>query len=90
MLARGRDVVARGNSSTTSMSEARPARAKDALEEIVAEQRVVRNPAVERRLEGVDVVDALAGIGALAEQVLIDVGDGGGVRIDAAGPEKTR
>ena len=57
---------------------------EDALEQIVAEQRRVRHPAGERRLEGVDVVDALAGIGAFAEQILIDVGNGRGVGIDAA------
>ena len=57
---------------------------KDALEQIVAEQRGVRHAAGERGLEGVDVVDALAGIGAFAEQILVHVGDGGGVRVDAA------
>ncbi len=66
------------------MSEARPARAKIAFEEVVAEQRVLRHAAGERRLEGVDVVDALAGVGALAEQILVDVGDRRRVGIDAA------
>ena len=43
------------------------------------------NPARGRRarLERIDVVDALAGVGAFAEQVLIDVGNGGGIGIDA-------
>ena len=57
---------------------------EDALEQIVAEQRRVRHTAGERGLEGVDVVDALAGVGAFAEQVLIDVGDRRGIGIDAA------
>ena len=57
---------------------------EDAFEQIVAEQRRVRHPAGERGLERVDVVDALARIGAFAEQILIDVGDGRGVGIDAA------
>ena len=39
----------------------------------------------ERGFEGVDVVDALAGERALAQQVLVDVGYRGGVRIDAGG-----
>ena len=38
---------------------------------------------VERPLERVDVVDALADERAFAEQVLVDVGDGARVGIDA-------
>src|ERR1019366_1528590 len=34
-------------------------------------------------LERVDVIDAFAGIGPFAEQVLVDVRDGGGIRVDA-------
>ena len=56
-----------------------------AFEQIVAEQRGVRNPVGEHGLEGIDRVDALAGIGTFAEQILIDVGNGGGIRIDAVG-----
>ena len=41
---------------------------------------------VERCLERIDVVDALADVAALVEQVLIDVGDGGRVGIDADVP----
>jgi hypothetical protein len=33
---------------------------KDALEQVVAEQRALRDPPGQRGLEGVDVVDALA------------------------------
>ena len=55
------------------------------LEQIVAEQGRVRNPVGENGLEGIDRVDALAGIGTLAEEVLIDVGDGGGIGIDSVG-----
>jgi hypothetical protein len=39
--------------------------------------------AAERLLEGIDIVDALADERAFAEQILIDVGDGAGVRVDA-------
>ena len=56
---------------------------EDALEQVVAEQRVLGHPVGQRRLEGVDVVDPLAGEAALAEQVLVDVGDRGRVRVDA-------
>ena len=56
---------------------------EDALEQIVAEQGVLRNAALQRRLERINIVDALAGVGAFAEQVLIDVGHGGGVGVDA-------
>ena len=55
----------------------------DALEQIVREQRVLRHAAVERRHEGVDVVEALAGEDAFAEQILIHVRHRGRVRIDA-------
>ena len=61
--------------------ESRPR--KDALEEVMAEQRVLGDPTGQRGGEGVHVIDALAGVGALAEQILVDVRDGGRVRIDA-------
>ena len=53
------------------------------LEEIVGEEHVVRDPPVERRHEGVHVVEPLAGEAPLAEEVLVDVGHGGGVGVDA-------
>ena len=49
----------------------------------MTEQRAVGHAALERRFEGIHVVDALAGVGALAAEILIHVGDGGGVGIDA-------
>ena len=55
-----------------------------ALEKIVAEKGGVWRAVRERSLESVDVVDAFSGIGSFAEQILIDVGDCRGVRIDAA------
>ena len=62
----------------------REARAReDAFEEVVAEQRVVAHPSCHRRLERVDVVDALAGERAFAEQVLVHVGRGRCVGVDA-------
>ena len=54
-----------------------------AFEQVVRQQRVLRNRIFERRGERVDVVQALPGEDALAEQVLVGVGDGGRVRVDA-------
>ena len=56
---------------------------EDALEEVVTQQRVLRHPPRQGRFECVDVVDSLAGIGPFPEEVLIDVGDGRRVRVDA-------
>ena len=85
MLALGGDVVA-GRELLDDLDVGREARAgEDAFEEIVAEQGVLRHAPGERRLEGIDVVDALAGVGALAEQVLVDVGDRRRIGVDAAG-----
>ncbi len=56
---------------------------KDALEQIVAEQGRVGHPVGKRCLEGIDLVDALAGIGAFAEQILVDIGRGRGIGVDA-------
>src|SRR5205814_1357845 len=44
------------------------------FEQIVAEQRVLGYTAGQRGVEGVDVIDALAGIRTLTEQILVDVG----------------
>ena len=64
------------------------------LEQIVRQQRVLRHASVERRRERVDVVEALAGEDAFAEEILVDVGDRGRVRIDAGvagvGPREQR
>ena len=49
----------------------------------MAEDAVLREAPGERALERVDVVDALADERAFAEQVLVDVGDGARVGIDA-------
>jgi hypothetical protein len=57
---------------------------EDALEQIVAEKRRVRRPAGQRRFEGVDVVDALARVRALAEQILVDVRNRRRIGIDSA------
>ena len=55
---------------------------EEALEEVVREERVLRHAARESALERVDVVDALARVDRLVEEVLIDVGDGERIRVD--------
>ncbi len=57
---------------------------EDAFEQVVAEQRRVRGSSAQGRFKGVDLVDALAGEGSLAEQILVDVGDRRRIRVDAA------
>ena len=57
-----------------------------AFEEVVRQERVLGNTAVERRLERVDVVEALPREDSLAEQVLVRVRDRGRVRVDARVP----
>ena len=84
MLPHRRDVAARrmGFDQFNIRHEGRPREAS--LEEIVAQHRVLERSAGERRDEGVDVVDALAGIGALPEEILIDVRYGGRIHVDPA------
>ena len=64
--------------------ETRPG--EDALEQVVAQEGVLGDPVGHRRRERVEVVDALPGEAPLAEQVLVDVGDGGRVRVDPGRP----
>ena len=54
------------------------------LEKVVTEKRALRHAAVKRSFKRIQIVDALAGIGAFAEEILVHVGHGRGVRIDAA------
>src|ERR1700677_1811040 len=58
---------------------------KNSLEQIVTKDNAFGKPAVERRLERVHVVNALAAIGTFAKEILIDVGHGESVRIESAG-----
>ena len=59
---------------------------EDALEEVVAQERVVGHPVRHRGGEGVQVVDPLAGEAPFLEQVLVDVRHRRCVRIDAGRP----
>ena len=52
------------------------------LEQVVAQECVLRDAILHCRVERVEIVDPLAGEAALLEEVLVDVGDGGGVGID--------
>ena len=53
------------------------------FQKIVAEDPVLGETPVERLLERIDLIDALADERAFAEQVLVNIGDGAGIRIDA-------
>ena len=55
----------------------------ESLEQIVREQRVLRHAPFERRRKGIDVVESFAREYAFAEEILVDVGHGGRVGIDA-------
>ena len=85
MLARRRDSVARGKllHHFDVGDEARAG--KDAFQQIVAEHGAVRDLSAECRLKRVDLVDALAAIGALLEQILVDVGYRERIRIEPIG-----
>ena len=56
----------------------------DALEEVVARERVLGHASLEAPVQGLNVVDALADVVALAEQVLVHVGDGPAVDVDGS------
>ena len=54
-----------------------------AFDQIVAEQGVAGEAAVEDAMDGVDLVDAFAGEAAFAVEILIGVGDGAGVDVES-------
>ena len=85
MVAQGPDVVAGGKilDDLDVGDEGGPG--VDSLEQIVAEHGGFGDAPRQSRLEGIDVIDALAGVGALAEQVLVHVGNRCCVRVDARG-----
>ena len=85
MLARRRDVVAGGIFLHELDIGHQPGAGEDPLEKVVAEDRILGDSSLQGGLEGIDVVDALAGEGALAEEILIHVGDGKGIGIHAGG-----
>ena len=83
MLSPGGDVVA-GRKLLDHLDIRGQAGAReDPLQEIVTEEDVFRHPPGKGRLEGIDVVDSLAGVRSLAEEILIDIRDGRRVGIHA-------
>ncbi len=56
-----------------------------AFDQVMAEQSLFREPPSQHPAEGSDFIDSLAVIRALTEQILTDIGDRLGVRIDADG-----
>src|SRR5213078_4559349 len=88
MLARGGYVVSRRKLlNDLDIGDQTGAR-KYPFEEVVAAQRVLGYTAGQRGVEGVEVIDALAGIRSLTEQILVDVGHCSCVRIDATRARK--
>ena len=85
MLARRRDVVAGGIFLHELDIGHQPGAGEDPLEKVVAEDRILGDSSLEGGLESIDIVDALAGERALAEEILIHVGDGKGIGIHAGG-----
>src|SRR5207247_10437963 len=81
VLARGGDLV--GRRELLEELDVRDERGpgKESLEEIMAQERVLGRPAREGGLERIHVVDALSHVRALAEPILIDIGDRVRVRI---------
>ena len=59
-----------------------------ALEQVVAQHRAVGDATLQGGLEGIDVVDALARVRALPEQVLVDVRNRRRIGIDPAAARK--
>ncbi len=84
VLTRGGHVVARRKLFDDLDIGSQTGAGEYSLEKIVTQKRALRHAAVQRGLERIHVVDALAGIGAFAEEILVHVGHGRGVRIDAA------
>ena len=65
-----------------------PRAGKNTLKQVVTENRAFRDAACECGFEGIHIVDALAAVGALFEQVLVNVGHRGRVWVDAGRARK--
>ena len=88
MLPPGGHVVTRGEIVDHLYVGGQSRTRKGPFEQIVAEKGVVRDAPCQRRLEGINIVDALAGVGAFSEQVLIDIRNRRRVGIYAARSRK--
>ena len=88
MLARrGRQVICRSALEQFDVGHEAGAR-EQSLEQIVAQQRVVRNTSRQRLLEGIDVVDPLAGVRSLAEEILVHIRHSRRIRIYPGRPRR--
>ena len=85
VMSRCRDIVAGGEFVDDLDIGNQAGAGEDALHQIVAEQEIVGKPIDKRCLEGIDVVDAFAAIGAFAVQILVDIRNRGGIGVHAAG-----
>ena len=82
MLPRRRDQVVRRELVEQLHIRDEPGPREHALEQVVAEERVLGDPVRHCRPERVEVVDPLARVAPLTEQILVDVRDRRGVRVD--------
>ena len=85
MLSRRGDGIAGGKLLHHLDVGREPGAREDTLQEIVAEDGILRNLSLQSGLEAVDIVDSLAAIGTLPEQVLVDVGRGERIGIETIG-----
>ena len=84
MVTQGGNIIAGGKLLDDLDIGGETSAGEDTFEQIVAEKRRIRYPAAESGLERINVVDALADIGAFAEQVLVNVRDGTGIGVNPA------
>ena len=82
LLARRRDEVVRRELVEELDIGHQAGTGEDTLEQVVAQQRVLRHAIFHGGLERVEVVDPLAGEASFLEQVLVHVGDCRGIRVD--------
>ena len=85
MLTRQFDIVARGKFLHQFDIRNQGRTGIDPFQQVMAEDGVFRDPLFKGALEEIDIIDALADEGAFLEQVLIDIGHGEGIGIEAVG-----
>src|ERR1041385_9125305 len=81
MLPGGGDIVPGGKFLHNLDIGGQSGSCKNSLQEVVAEDPVFGNTAMEGGFENVDVVNSFAAVGALPEEILINVRNDEGVRI---------
>src|SRR5882757_10246840 len=88
MLPSSGDVVARGILFDDLDVGNQPGTREGPFEKIVTQQRVLGNAVFESRLEEIHIVDSLSGVRPFAKEVLVHIGHGKGVWIQAARARK--